>query len=144
MIYRPATFSDCASLAAIEQRQPRCAQWGEAGWRSEMEVPAAYILCAQEQSVVAGFVALRLAEEVCEIVNVGVLPEYSRRGIASQLLKQALLWVREHGGRQVTLEVGAENIPAVCLYKKIGFVMMGKRKNFYQGREDALVMGQNV
>lgn len=53
--------------------------------------------------------------------NVGVLPEYRRRGIARQLVRAILELIRERGGKRAILGVIAENLPAYTLYEKVGF-----------------------
>ena len=144
MNYCVAVLTDVPALAAIEQAQPRCAQWGVKGWQTEMAEKAACIWCAREQNRLVGFVALRLVAGVGEILNVGVAPEFARRGIATALLKSALDWARTQGGKQLTLEVGSRNGPAIALYQKAGFKQVGVRKNFYADNEDALIMGSNL
>lgn len=141
MKFRFALQTDIPKLVAIEKRQPRCAGWGENGWQAELNQPAACIWCAEENARLMGFVALRLAAGMCEILNVGVSPEFVRRGVGTALLMQALAWVRTHGGQRVTLEVGAGNTAAVALYRKAGLTEIGRRKNFYSSGEDALLMG---
>ena len=140
MKYRPAQLTDCPALCLLEKQQPRAAQWGESGWEAELTNRAAYVLCAQEGEEIVGFVALRLAAGVCEILNVAVSPLYVRRGIGQELVGQCIKWVRQRGAEQITLEVGAANLPAICLYQKAGFVPVGVRKNFYPGNEDALIL----
>ena len=141
MNYRLAVLSDVPALSAIEKAQPRCAQWGELGWQTELAEKSSCIWCAQTGKQIAGFAALRLVAGVGEILNVGVSPDFTRRGIGVELVKRVLNWAREHGGRQITLEVGVCNGPAVALYQKAGFTQVGVRKNFYANNEDALIMG---
>lgn len=141
MIYRQARLPDAAPLAAIEALQPRCAQWGQAGWCSELQTAAAYVCCAQEAQEVVGFVALRLAAGTGEILNVGVHPRWCKRGIGGQLVARALAWAKQHGGQEITLEVAAGNTAAQALYRRAGFHTVGVRKKFYHGQEDALIMG---
>ena len=142
MKFRTAFLADVPALAEIEHLQPRCAQWGQTGWKTELADQSACVFCAEENGQVMGFVSLRLAADIGEILNVGVHPSLLRRGIAGQLLNHALAWAREHGGKQITLEVAATNLPAVQLYQKEGFVQVGVRKNFYATKEDALIMGR--
>ena len=56
------------------------------------------------------------------IGNVGVLPEFRRRGIARKLVAASLDFIREHGGEVALLDVIAENVPAYQLYQQMGFV----------------------
>ena len=140
MNYRLAQLSDVSALCRIEKSQLRAAHWGEAGWQTELTDPASCILCAEEGEKVIGFVALRLAAGVCEILNVAVAPQHCRQGVGQQLLLCVLNWVRKHGGEEITLEVAATNLPAVRLYQKVGFVQVSVRKKFYNGNEDALIL----
>ena len=142
--YRPAARTDIPGLVDIERQQPRCAQWGETGWTQELAEKSAYILCAQSGEKVVGFVALRLAADVCEVLNVGVAVASAQQGIGFSLLSQALAWVRAHGGKTVTLEVGAQNAAATHLYQKAGFTRLGMRKQFYASGEDAWIMGKTL
>ena len=55
------------------------------------------------------------------IQNVAVLPDFRGRGLGQSLVLKSLHGFRNAGITQVTLEVTAENTPAVCLYEKLGF-----------------------
>ncbi len=57
-----------------------------------------------------------------EVANVAVLPEYRRRGIARLLVEAAIAYARERKSTALTLDVIAENFPAVTLYSSLGFV----------------------
>lgn len=140
MNIRLAQPADVPSLTVIENQQPRCAQWGENGWRTELSEKSSYVFCAQEQTVI-GFVALRLAAGVGEILNVGILPKFTRRGVGTALLSHVLAWTRENGGEEISLEVAADNKAAIGLYEKAGFLPVGRRKKFYSDGQDALIMG---
>jgi ribosomal-protein-alanine N-acetyltransferase len=48
------------------------------------------------------------------------------------------------GANQYFLEVSVSNAPAIHLYHSFGFRFLVKRKNFYQGRQDALLMTRSV
>lgn len=141
---RSALPADATRLAQIEQLQPLCALWGEKGLADEMRNGSSCILCWEEGGVVAGFLAFRLAAGFCEILNVAVHPAFCRRGIGFKLLSQTLADVRRRGGDTVTLEVNASNGPAVMLYEKAGFKRLGVRKKFYNGLDDAWIMGVDL
>jgi len=48
-------------------------------------------------------------------------PVLRGRGFARQILRNAILWGRERGARQVWLQVVSENTPAIGLYQSEGF-----------------------
>jgi ribosomal protein S18 acetylase RimI-like enzyme len=55
------------------------------------------------------------------IQNVAVLPGFRRRGLGKALVLKSLQGFRNAGLTSVTLEVTAENTPAVQLYEVLGF-----------------------
>ena len=60
-----------------------------------------------------------------------VAPELRNRGIGRELVKEALKHAREMPGvRQVYLGVNAINLPAVNLYKSMGFEEFGREPGF--------------
>ena len=56
------------------------------------------------------------------ITNVCVLPEFMRKGIASQILKTMIDFCRNENGAFITLEVRESNFSAIKLYEKFGFL----------------------
>jgi ribosomal protein S18 acetylase RimI-like enzyme/muconolactone delta-isomerase len=56
------------------------------------------------------------------ITNVGVHPDYQRRGIAAQLMYACMDLIRERGGETALLQVDMHNDTARRLYRRLGFV----------------------
>ena len=49
-------------------------------------------------------------------------------------------FARAHDLRFITLEVRTSNLPAIAMYRSLGFTEAGVRRNFYtEPREDALI-----
>ena len=72
------------------------------------------------------------------IDSIAVHEAFRRKGIASALLSAFL---ERNGHLPITLEVRESNSAAAALYKKIGFEIIGIRKNMYSSpRENAAVM----
>ena len=59
-------------------------------------------------------------------------------GIGSKLLEELIKKAKDTS-TLITLEVNEENKPAIHLYEKYGFKLLGKRKNYYKDN-DALIM----
>jgi ribosomal protein S18 acetylase RimI-like enzyme len=55
------------------------------------------------------------------ISNVAVERAYQGRGIARELMQAAIGMARDEGGESVTLQVRADNVPALKLYRDLGF-----------------------
>lgn len=92
------------------------------------------------EQVVGVFSGWFVAEEF-EIDNIAVSPTFRHQGIASRLLADALEAVQKKGAHRAILEVRSNNQPACMLYEKFGFIVAGRRKNYYQNPpDDALIM----
>lgn len=91
-------------------------------------------------------IAFRIISRVLDeahLLNIGVAPGQRRRGIARQLIEQAMLDCAHDGANNMYLEVRASNQPAIALYRALGFQHIGRRKGYYpalEGREDAILM----
>jgi ribosomal protein S18 acetylase RimI-like enzyme len=57
-------------------------------------------------------------ESIC-IASTVVLPDFQRRGIAKRLLASVM---HDQGGKRLTVQTAAKNIPAIALYLQAGFV----------------------
>lgn len=56
------------------------------------------------------------------IANVGVHPDFQRRGIAHQLMQASMEMIRQRKGRAAILQVDYDNDTAVRLYERLGFI----------------------
>ena len=98
------------------------------------------LLLAEHERTVIGFLAARSLHDECEIENIVVSRTMQRRGIASELLKHLFSTLSDRV-QKVFLEVRESNSPAVRLYEKAGFEVVGRRKSYYrEPAEDALLM----
>ena len=94
---------------------------------------------------VVGYVCVwEIADEV-HVTNIAVHPAHRRRGIARGMLDLLLAESRARDLRLVVLEVRPSNQAALSLYRKAGFVPIGRRKQYYTDtHEDAIVMWLRV
>jgi ribosomal-protein-alanine N-acetyltransferase len=100
------------------------------------------LLVAEEAP--CGMLAAWTAADEAEILALAVTPAARRRGYGRDLVKAAIVEAGRRGARAMFLEVGAENAPAIGLYRALGFRRAGTRRNYYRraaGRaEDALIL----
>lgn len=94
---------------------------------------AVYFAATDEESgAVAGYVGMYVSLDVGNINNVGVLPDFRRKGIGRLLMSELCSYCRNNGITLLTLEVRESNAPAIALYEKLGFRKVGLRKNYYK------------
>lgn len=87
-----------------------------------------------------GFIVWRCAADECEIITIGVHPDFRGTGIADALLQ---LMEKEQVGEKIFLEVAENNIPAKKLYERNGYKQIAVRQGYYDGI-DALIMGKDL
>jgi [ribosomal protein S18]-alanine N-acetyltransferase len=79
--------------------------------------------------------------EEMHIANIGVHPDYQHHGIGSWIMRELFAIGKTKGAAYVHLEVRRSNLTAQALYGKLGFAVVGMRKNYYEKEhEDALLM----
>lgn len=94
-------------------------------------------LVAKRNDEVLGFLSYRTVLNELEIMNIVVREDYRRKGIASKMLSNLII---KEDYEKINLEVNVNNIAAITLYKKFGFMQVGNRKKYYNGSEDAILM----
>ena len=101
----------------------------------------AHYVVAIEDEVVIGHCGMWIVLDECQITNVAVRKKMRGYGIGEGLMREAVKLCNEMNVRVMTLEVRVGNDTAQNLYRKLGFLDGGIRKNYYSDdREDALVM----
>lgn len=126
-------------VSAVAKIEKRCFSnpWDEAAIKAELENHCSEIYIAVENGIAAGYANIYTVLDEMDVVRVAVLPEYRRQGIATEILKTVLA---EKQGT-VYLDVRESNHPAISLYKSLGFVDTGVRKNYYTNpTENAILM----
>ncbi len=115
--------------------------WMEGSLLSQLDNEDAHFRVAAESGVVLGFSVLHKAADEGELYQIAVQEQARRRGIGALLMKDAINYAKANGLVSIFLEVRKSNVPAVNLYKKNGFTVAGRRKNYYSSPvEDAIIM----
>lgn len=127
-------------VAALE-KECFCDPWSEGSVASELGNPLSRWLVALEGEQVLGYVGSQTVLDESDMMNLAVDPAFRRRGIARALVCALIEQLRKMGSRCLTLEVRASNESAQALYACLGFVQVGRRKNYYLNpKEDALIL----
>ena len=143
MKIRDATRRDLPGIIEIERLsfdQP----WSLDSFVRELSLPFSRLIVASDgvngDERLAGFLCLWLVADECHILNVAVHPRMRRKGIADQLMSNALAEAKARKAQVVTLEVRRSNLAARSLYRKFDFEERRLRRNYYGRGEDADVM----
>ena len=134
------TKQDISACEAIE-RACFSSPWSFAELSKLCENPLACYYTAAEDGEVVGYGGMYCVLDEGSINNIGVLPQYRRRGAAGALLDALIDSGCKLGLSRLTLEVRESNTAAISLYRSRGFSEVGLRKKFYSNpREDGIIM----
>ena len=120
-------------------------RWGYDAYRREIQKnPNSIMMVARNLHPgpgVIGFFAGWIVEDELHVNNIASHPAYRNIGVGQSLLESAINEARMRGVLFVLLEVRASNEAAQSLYRKLGFSLVGRRRDYYRSpTEDAFVM----
>ena len=84
------------------------------------------------------------AAGVAEIERVGILPARRGCGWGALLVGEAVAAFANRNAREIWLEVRETNVAARALYAKCGFEVGGRRREYYDNGEDAILMKREL
>lgn len=112
-----------------------------------LPMPGVWLSLARIQGEVVGFALSRLVAAEAELLLLAVRRESQGFGVGAKLLDRFVDLARRRGAEQLHLEVRDGN-HAVTLYTRSGFAEVGRRKNYYNGRDgqlyDALTLARKA
>lgn len=101
----------------------------------------AHYLVLEKDNRIIGYCGIWIIIDNAQITNIAILKEYRGKYYGEELLKTAIRVCKQKGAKQLSLEVRVTNYPAQGLYRKLGFLPGGIRKNYYTDNgEDAYIM----
>jgi ribosomal-protein-alanine N-acetyltransferase len=123
-----------ARLHAAAFHRPGDETWSERAFSDVLNSAGCFCLVAideAEDETPVGFAAVRVRAQESELLSLGVMPAYQRRGIAQALILQAKQGALAIGAKQMFLEVAEDNPGAYRLYCEMGFDQVGTRPDYY-------------
>ena len=122
--------------------------WSRNSFAEEIQNPLAHCFVMKggngSGQRVIGFICFRNVVEESELLDIAVHPDYRKMGIGKKLMQFYINFSRRRGIHTFYLEVNASNQSAIHLYQSFAYQFSGVRKNFYQGKSDALLMTKRV
>lgn len=135
------TADDIDAVLEIE-RASFTTPWSRAAFAAEVaDNDLAYYLVGEADGAVVGYAGVWIILDEAHVTNIAVLPAYRGQGLGEQLLTALMAYAKKRGALSMTLEVRVSNEGAQRLYRRLGFMPRGIRKQYYSDtKEDALIM----
>lgn len=108
--------------------------YSESYWLSEIASlrSRAFVAERAEPREVIGYIHAWFVAGEMQITEVAVKKNWRRKGIATMLIEKMMERAREEGIKRAYLEVRVGNEAALNLYRKMGFLVLGRRENYYR------------
>jgi ribosomal-protein-alanine N-acetyltransferase len=146
VLIRPMRAADVTRVLEISEHLANTPRWSRSAYLTALNPDAvprrvALVAADPQQDVPVGFAIASVLAPSAELETVAVAREMQRRGVASEVLERLWAEIREAGATEMCLEVRVSNGAAIHLYRRAGFVEIGRRKAYYADPvEDATVM----
>ena len=140
-VFREISLGDLDGIVQIE-RAVSPFPWGEEALRDTIASSGHHLMSLREGRAV-GFLLSSFVLDEAQLLLIGVSPDWQGVGVGGQLLKELINRSQDQGHKLIYLEVRSGNERAIRLYRSLGFIDIGVRRDYYPGlvgREDAIVM----
>lgn len=143
---RNATIEDIPAIMEIEWK---C--FSEDSFSKEQFVylitrsKGAFYVATQQKRVVA-YITLLFHQRTryLRVYSIAVHPDFQGQSFGQLLMEQMLQIARVYGSDKITLEVKVNNLAAIKLYKKNGFIPEGVKPAYYHDGSDAIYMQRTL
>lgn len=135
------TEADIPEVRDLE-RSAFTTTWQEEAFQNELKnnPTAHYLVMRTAEGKFAGYAGFWLVADEAHITSIAITAGLRGTGAGTRLLFSLLCLVRKLQARWATLEVREDNLAAQKLYKRFGFVRVGKRKQYYEGKVDGWIL----
>lgn len=128
----PLSIGQAGDIAKIHLASFNDNAWTFEQLRNTFNLQTTQGLVAFTGNEIVGFVLYQSTGLEAEVLTFCVHPKAQRQKIGEQLLLQTVASLSAEGTERLFLEVAADNTPAVSLYQKLGFKIMGRRPGYYE------------
>jgi ribosomal protein S18 acetylase RimI-like enzyme len=137
---RPGAAGDLAALLDLESCCFATDRLSRRSFRHFLASPTAALIVAERAGRLAGYALVLFPPHAdqARLYSIAVAPELSGRGVGPLLLQAAERAAARRGRRVMRLEVDDRNTRAISRYRKSGYHLFGRHRDYYEDHGDAL------
>jgi ribosomal-protein-alanine N-acetyltransferase len=139
VVIERAKRADLDAIHRIEQSSFP-APWRREFFESELTGEGRYPIVAKRNGVVIGYLFAMWFFDEMHVNKIAVHESARRQGIADMLMDRCFAFAREHGVKEISLEVRQSNKGAQEFYRHLDFESSYLRPRYYPDGEAAVVM----
>lgn len=118
--------------------------WTPTILESELNNTNSLYFVAKYNENILGFAGIIINYDFTEISNIVVKKDFRNKGIGKILLEKIINESKKLKKDNIYLEVNEKNEIALGLYEKYNFEKVGKRKEYYNKKDDAILMSLKI
>lgn len=145
-IIRHGVIEDIDQLMAIEKSCFATDRLSKRSFSNFIKPGAHDLLVIEHGAKIDGYVLLlfRAGTNLARLYSIAIAPDAQGRGLSKQLLAEAEKTAQQHRCGFIRLEVSVNNEPAISLYRRCGYHIIGTIKEYYDDGDDALRMEKRL
>ena len=129
-------------LDAVYDLEQKCSEnpWGPMEFANILMHSNCVGIVVEYQSRLIGYLIYEAQEKSIDISNIAVLPQFRRKGVASQMVARLACSLVHGTRRELTLSVRESNLPAQLFFRSLGFKAISIKRANQEMTEDSYVM----
>lgn len=100
---------------------------------------SSYLVLRYDNKIV-GYGGIKIILDEAELMNIVTKKDKRNMGFARLILNELIEISKEHHCSKLNLEVNEKNSAAIHLYELFDFKQVGLRKQYYNGKDNAILM----
>lgn len=141
---RPMQPGDLDEVHALETQLFPADAWPREMFDAELAHPTRQYWVATRERAIVGYAGMMCIPPVADVQTLAVAAGHEGRGLGSALLRALHHAAVLSGGREILLEVRADNPRAQALYRRFGYEHIHTRPRYYADGHDALIMRREL
>ncbi|MCL5253607.1 MAG: GNAT family N-acetyltransferase [Candidatus Thermoplasmatota archaeon] len=141
---RIASIRDLQELENIERSCFEYGRYSSSVLRGFLLHPFSITYVAEMEKRIVASEIIFLHRKSVEVASLAVMPEVRGRGFGKVLLRKAEDMARRHAIKLLTLHVDVNNLSAIGLYKKEGYLICERITEYYGKGKDAFYLTKNI
>lgn len=147
LVIRFARLREAAKVADLSRKHIEHGlrwRYRPARIRQLIKDPESIVIVADIKGRIAGFAILSLDSIAAHLNLLAVVPEFRRSKIAARMLTWLTRSCQVAGIGRINLEVREKNKQAIRFYRRNGYEIVGRRRGYYDGIENAVLMSHRL
>ncbi|GEM_PF-94264 len=140
---REMTERDVDEVYEINIRSFKKDAWSKEAIEREFKLPYSFRYVIEVEGKVVGYSFIWILRKEALIMTFAIDPPFRNKGLGKRFLLEILENLKNKADI-FTLDVRKSNLPAIKLYRSLGFSVVKERPRFYSDGENALVMELKV